>query len=237
MTTVWNCGKILRGTSCALLVLNQPLNGPQCELLSKLWPHATLRVTVDGGSNRLFESLPELTPDLITGDLDSIRDDVRETFEKRGTLIVRTIDQSFTDFTKCLRVISTRPENFDNILAFCTSGGRFDQVMANINTLYRSACILPKPVILHSGREITWVLPPGKHRILTHMDMVDMNCGLLPIGSAVVATTTGLRWELKSTKLAFSELVSTSNKIASNEIFIQTDEPIVWTMSTEREAS
>lgn len=232
MTTVWNCAQILGGASSALLVLNQPLNETQCTLLSKQWALSKLRVTVDGGSNRLFKSLPEFAPDLITGDLDSIDRIVQKEYEDRGAVVIQTPDQDETDFTKCLRVISTRQEGFENVLAFCTNGGRFDQMMANINTLFKSSLFLRLPVILHSGSEMTWVLQAGKHRILTHTDLVDRHCGLLPIGSPVIASSTGLKWELNSTKLEFSGLVSSSNEIASNEIFIETDGPVVWTMST-----
>ena len=234
-TTVWNCEQMLGDASCALVVLNRPLNVLQCNLLSTLWPDAKLRIAVDGGANSLFKSLPDLTPDLITGDLDSIREDVRRRYEDRGTVIVRTIDQNLTDFTKCLKVIAERPQKIERVLAFCAAGGRFDQIMGNINTLHKSVNFLSQPVILHSGGEITWLLHRGKHKIVTQTRFVDMNCGLLPIGSPVVASSSGLKWELDSTKLAFSGLVSSSNRIASHEITIETDGPIIWTMSTGKD--
>ena len=43
------------------------------------------------------ESAEEYLPDVITGDLDSVRDDVMEYYEARGVAIVRVEDQNHHD--------------------------------------------------------------------------------------------------------------------------------------------
>jgi len=62
---------------------------------------------VDGGTNQLFDLTRNnvrdlLTPDLITGDFDSISPSVRTHYEELGARTVETLDQNFTDFTKAL---------------------------------------------------------------------------------------------------------------------------------------
>ncbi|XP_020870423.1 thiamine pyrophosphokinase 1 isoform X1 [Arabidopsis lyrata subsp. lyrata] len=73
------------GTRYALIVLNQSL--PRFAPL--LWEHAKLRLCADGGANRIYDELPlffphedalairnRYKPDVIKGDMDSIRRDV-----------------------------------------------------------------------------------------------------------------------------------------------------------------
>ncbi|KAL5983780.1 cAMP-dependent protein kinase subunit [Asimina triloba] len=75
------------GPTYALVVLNQRL--PRFTPL--LWKHAQLRLCADGGANRLYDEMPELLsdedpsdvryryrPDIIKGDMDSIRSEVKE---------------------------------------------------------------------------------------------------------------------------------------------------------------
>ena len=45
---------------------------------------------------------------MIHGDLDSLRDDVREYYEARGVPVLRDRDQYSTDFGKCMQKISLR---------------------------------------------------------------------------------------------------------------------------------
>ena len=86
----------------ALIILNQPFSKP---LLTRLWHASDWRCCADGGANRLYdlpgrpltEDLPasmrlilqyaqvseQYIPDLVKGDLDSLRSDVRQYYEAR----------------------------------------------------------------------------------------------------------------------------------------------------------
>lgn len=46
-------------------------------------------------------------PDMIVGDLDSLRPSVRQHYEKLGVSIIQDPDQYSTDFTKCLKYLNT----------------------------------------------------------------------------------------------------------------------------------
>ena len=82
---------------------------------------ATHRVCADGGANRWFDiasKLPratsstdarELLPDIICGDLDSLRDDVRQFYEQRGVRVDDlSEDQDTTDLTKSVNYINRK---------------------------------------------------------------------------------------------------------------------------------
>lgn len=68
--------------SRALIILNQPFSA---ELLKTLWAASEWHACADGGANRLHDvlgasgdpNLRSFLPDMVKGDLDSLRDDVR----------------------------------------------------------------------------------------------------------------------------------------------------------------
>lgn len=108
----------------ALIILNTPIksqsggdasyeNGTSSTLpgvLGALWDKSTYRVCADGGANRLHDatvrtgheegaddSTNNFLPDLITGDLDSMRSDVHAYYSSKGVMVVRVEDQDFHD--------------------------------------------------------------------------------------------------------------------------------------------
>ena len=102
-------------------------------------------------------------PNLISGDLDSIRKEVHEYYKNKCD-IVKTPDQDYTDFTKAIRIIETKNLQFDYIIAFSEHSGRLDQIFGNLQTLYEVQDI-DTPVLIISSHSIEWLLQPGKHTI------------------------------------------------------------------------
>lgn len=177
---------------------------------------ASLRCAVDGGSNHLRNFIitntdakkksskdgPALNdmepPDLITGDFDSISEETIEFF--KAIPKISTPDQDATDFTKAFTVLQPVmvQRKIRDVVVFHDCSGRLDQVMANLNTLYKvqkDNC----NVYLLSGDSITWLLRPGKHTIQVPLDLVTSQrwCSLMPVGStAHNVTTQGLKWNL-----------------------------------------
>ncbi|KAF3340689.1 thiamine pyrophosphokinase 1 isoform X2 [Carex littledalei] len=100
----------------SLIVLNQPL--PRFAPL--LWNRAQLRVCADGGANRVYDNIPEMfpdqdpsevrlryTPDVISGDLDSIKDDIKAFYLNLGVKVVdESHDQDTTDLHKCVAYVN-----------------------------------------------------------------------------------------------------------------------------------
>lgn len=93
---------------------------------------ARITVTVDGGTQRWLKYLEEYgidalngehkryVPDLITGDMDSCPSSMIEKLERKGSTVVETPDQNYTDYTKALLQVAhyARTRNINVILQF-----------------------------------------------------------------------------------------------------------------------
>ncbi|KAK9282073.1 hypothetical protein L1049_004985 [Liquidambar formosana] len=193
----------------ALVVLNQRL--PRFTPL--LWKHAQLRLCADGGANRLYDEMPQLLPhedavavrnrykpDVIKGDMDSIKTEVLDFYSNLGTKILDdSHDQDTTDLHKCISFIrdfTPAAEKSDLcILVAGALGGRFDHEVGNINVLYRFSAIR---IILLSDDCLIHLLPRTHyHEIKIQSSVEGPHCGLIPIGMPSGSTsTTGLQWDL-----------------------------------------
>ncbi|XP_033311747.1 uncharacterized protein LOC117211692 isoform X1 [Bombus bifarius] len=255
-TTVWDPLQIFNYHThykYAVVILNSPLYWKDNTLL-QIWKRAQVNVTVDGGTYRwlhyleeqgidlLNEDNTEYVPNLITGDMDSCSPLILEKLKSMGSMIIKTPDQDHTDYTKALLQLGQYAKKEDielnGIYVFADTSGRFDHIMGNINTLYRSDKIIEHvQVIQIANNSLTWVLRPGLHSIIIPKILVENNswCGLLPIGAPVNSIiTTGLKWNLNNATLQFGSLVSSSNTYDNcSEVTINTDSPVIWTMGIE----
>ncbi|XP_055612842.1 thiamin pyrophosphokinase 1 [Uranotaenia lowii] len=246
---VWNPADLIDGSEgcgdeLAVVMLNRPILLPK-EYLRSIWNNAKVRITVDGGTNRWVDFVKShigpadqlRPPDLVTGDFDSCTDESLSYVTQLNCKIIKTPDQNATDFTKSLKALQTtgHDRQITRVLVLCESSGRLDQIMANINTLYLARAILPNAfVFLRSSNSLSWLLPIGNHCINIPKRLVQEHiwCALIPIGQRVICSTTGLRWNLENRVMEFGSLVSTSNTYASEEVFVQTDGPVIWSMGT-----
>lgn len=132
--TEWNPQHIFdKNKKYGLIILNQPIRFEK-ERFLELWNHgiflnnltnilfifqhldyisATIKVTVDGGTNEWFsftrsvEQNINLTPNLVTGDFDSVEPYILEYYRSLGSKIIHTPDQDETDYHKSLRQLSS----------------------------------------------------------------------------------------------------------------------------------
>ncbi|KAI0288008.1 thiamine pyrophosphokinase [Russula brevipes] len=225
----------------ALIILNQPFSRP---LLRRLWRASAWHCCADGGANRLHDLLllsggggevDEYIPDLIKGDLDSLRDDVRRHYEAQGVPVVRDNDQDSTDLMKCVDALHEKEvaDGVDTPYDLVLLGGltgRLDQTVHTLSYLHRVRKSGRRTFVV-TDENVGWVLDEGKHRISIDHSVLGPTCGLLPVGvDSTVLTTTGLRWNLTGTTSGFDGLVSTSNHLVPEEdsVFIETSRPIWW---------
>ncbi|KAF9092255.1 hypothetical protein BGX27_001864, partial [Mortierella sp. AM989] len=192
-------------------------------------------------------------PDYIRGDLDSLRDSVKDYYASNGVPIDKLDDQDSTDFMKCVQLVRShdpapksnsatlsnsksskieeQEQNQSNnigVVALGGTGGRFDQSMSCIHHLY----ILNRErhAILVSDESIVVVLGPGKHEITCNLDIEGPTCGILPVGSSeATLTTVGLKWDIENWKTSFGTQMSTSNALVASKVTIETNASVVWT--------
>ncbi|KZT07631.1 thiamine pyrophosphokinase [Laetiporus sulphureus 93-53] len=238
----------------SLIILNQPFSVP---LLSRLWKASTWRCCADGGANRLHDVLKNQAsvserlgwdarslylPDLIKGDLDSLRDDVREYYASHNVPIVQDDDQDSTDLMKCIYACAEKHKGSvhekSDLIVLGGLSGRLDQTIHTLSLLYKLRNS-PMRIFAVTDDNVAWVLngegadTSGEHRIAINHQLVGPTCGLLPVGvDSTVLSTTGLRWNLTDRVSSFDGLVSTSNHLVPEEstVWIKTTRPIWWTV-------
>ncbi|KAF9223928.1 thiamine pyrophosphokinase [Gyrodon lividus] len=226
----------------ALIILNQPF---PLHLLETLWAACSWRCCADGGGNRLHDLLGDTQtkdrqqlrklyiPDLIKGDLDSLRQDVREYYFSKGVTVLHDPDQDSTDLMKCVKALEEKEtaegHQFEIILLGGLSG-RLDQTVHTLSYLHKLRRTRTK-VYAITNENIAWVLDEGQHRIRVDHEVLGPTCGLLPVGiESTTLSTSGLRWNLDARESSFDGLVSTSNHLLPEERFvtIKTSRPIWW---------
>ncbi|XP_021675105.2 thiamine pyrophosphokinase 1 isoform X1 [Hevea brasiliensis] len=212
---------------------------------------AQLRLCADGGANRVYDEMPLLfphedaldvrhryKPDVIKGDMDSIRTEVLDFYTSLGTKVVdESHDQDTTDLHKCISYIRDFTPNLDKsnlcILVAGALGGRFDHEAGNINVLYRFSTMR---IILISDDCLIYLLPRTHyHEIYIQSSVEGPNCGLIPIGMpSASTTTTGLQWDLTNMEMTFGGLISTSNIVKGEKVTVQSSSDLLWTISIKK---
>ncbi|KAL8006698.1 putative vacuolar protein sorting-associated protein [Plasmopara halstedii] len=237
----------------AVLVLNTPCNSwcitkdgdglHSSTLFWNLWSNAQLTVCADGGANRLYDRSVALNvhhqvaPLYIKGDLDSLRSDVRDFFEAKGTTVLRDSDQNSNDLDKCLQLIYQQQTESDDrkfsVMIFGAMGGRFDQEMQNINALFKWKDKFEQMVLLSDDTTARLLEPNVRHIITPNFRFETRTCGLIPIaGTCKDITTSGLKWNLSSGMVTgFGELISSSNYVDDlcEQVEVVASHPLIWT--------
>ncbi|MEW5304320.1 MAG: hypothetical protein WDW36_006938 [Sanguina aurantia] len=155
-----------------------------------------------------------LLPDLIQGDMDSIRADVLEYYTRHGVphRDLRS-DQDSTDLMKCLHYIEDELLKGDpeptrhTVLVLGAIGGRLDHTLSNLGVLH---------------------MFPSLGIVLWGDGNLGPKCGLVPIAGGVTATTTGLKWDCDRLQLRVGGLLSTSNELAGGDVSVEVDGPVLW---------
>ncbi|KAK1921257.1 hypothetical protein DB88DRAFT_500152 [Papiliotrema laurentii] len=236
---LWSCVDILHdgpsseSPTYAMIIVNQPIRDR--DIFSRAWRASRLRLCADGGANRLYDLWDTETrklylPDMIKGDLDSIRADVKSYYLAMGVTIIQDRDEYSTDLMKC--IVEVEKEEGDKQFPLLLIGGlsgRIDQTVHTMSLFHKMRKRRPESYVL-SGESLAWFLDKGSHLIDIDHDTMGQTCGLLPVGvDAANVKTSGLKWNL-DWLTGFEGEVSTSNHLLPEEpvVYVQTDKPIMW---------
>ncbi|KAH7371081.1 thiamine pyrophosphokinase [Pyrenochaeta sp. MPI-SDFR-AT-0127] len=224
-----------------LLILNQPI--AHFTAFSRLWEHTSYRICADGGANRLFDMFQgdlatqreQYLPDVVHGDLDSLRDDVKKYYRTHGVEVSQDGDQYSTDFGKtmqkiCSRVSSARSQD---VVVLGTLGGRVDQGLGLLHEMMREeAKHANLRLWLFSESSVSFILRSRHNAVhgLQSSQVFTENVGLVPIWGPAVITTAGLEWDVREWETQMGGQVSTSNHVKADEVEVETNAPILFTI-------
>lgn len=169
-------------------------------------------IAADGAANALFDA--GVIPDLLVGDLDSVRSDVVETVRLHG-MVIADPDQEFNDFEKALRVAAT--SLWQNVLVFGIHGGELEHTLNNWSVLMRH------------GRTMRLLALDGQRVGLPVYDEFtygaehDEIVSIIPQPQARL-TTSGLKWPLSDEVLALGSREGARNRAIEPTVTITVHE-------------
>jgi thiamine pyrophosphokinase len=182
---------------------------PNKRLLNKFLPSADWFICADGGANTAARF--DYLPDLIIGDLDSIKKETLAVFSKVDVKKLKS--QNSTDLEKALTAAIRK--KCKGIIVLGATGGRLDHAIGNLSALAKFS---PKA-------HITFIDNTGKFFSVNHSVEFTLPIGtiisLLPLSRCSGIVTKGLKWNLKNESLEFGVRESTSNVIVSTPVIIK----------------
>jgi len=180
-------------------------------------------------------------PQVITGDLDSLRPEVREFYSSRGCKIVTQKDQDRNDLTKCLDYLDASQ---GYVCIYGGTGGRFDQSMASLSSLFKFHSKFPRLLLIDEETTVTLLKATGRgeEHVLRMAGREGPLCGLVAMEGAVKCTTGGLKWNIEDGNyvLGFGGegIVSSSNEfVLGREVRVTCDGSLAWTTHLRNEES
>lgn len=190
----------------ALIICNgEP---PSRRLARRLARHADLVIAADGGAN--IARRYGIRPNVIIGDLDSIRPATRKVF--RSTLIMQISRQDNTDLEKALDYVLTR--ELDEVLVIAATGKRLDFTLGNLSVIWKYTPAL-RMTFLGDG----WMaLPVGRSRTLEAP--IGTTVSLIPFGPCRGITLLGLRYALANATMNVGG-IGVSNVVRSSPFSVR----------------
>lgn len=181
----------LLAKKAVLIILNTPMEKLP---IHQLWSCTGVRICADGGANRLYyrfsndQERDRYIPDFIVGDFDSLREEVRQYYLQKGTVVLPQYSQYSTDFMKAIKIallahssgkealyksmneedgleqLLEKYEQAEPFTAYVAGGvsGRFDQTFHSINQLYY--CLAKHPdirIFFVSDSDLIFLVPAG----------------------------------------------------------------------------
>lgn len=164
-------------------------------------------IACDGASDFLMSAA--IVPDVIIGDLDSIKPQTFKYFSKKRVFIKQVKDQNINDLEKAILFALSKKCKDINIIGF--AGKRLDHTLNNISILKK----------YHKKAKFRFYENGFEGMIIS--SNIELKCkvgdtvSLIPLPKAVGVTTKGLKYPLKNEKLEMGVRSGALNE-AENEI-------------------
>ncbi|CAD6198535.1 unnamed protein product [Caenorhabditis auriculariae] len=202
----------------------------------KAWNSAVRRVCTDGASGRVLQRKSDLKmPHAVCGDFDSSNNNTMEHMMKMSVEVCPLLDQNATDLQKtlkyCMEMLEKNPEvKCERIVLLGGLNGRFDHTMATLSTLAHY-CEMKIPIYAIDGENLVFCLSPGESMIMCEHNLCSKKCGLMPLCQRTTKVTTrGMKWNLDDSEMEFGKMISTSNEIMDEEIYVKCSAPTLFSM-------
>ncbi len=181
---------------------------PKKKLLLKLMKlgYSTL-FCADGGANTAYKL--GVVPDYIIGDLDSIKKEVLDSFNKKSK-IIHLKRQDDTDVEKVLKTVLKY--RYNEVVLLGGTGDRFDHSLANIGIMLRYYDKI-KIHLVHFDTIATVI--KGKSKFVTSPGET---ISLFAFDGKTKIQSKGLKYSLDNIALKFGEREGSSNEAIGNSI-------------------
>lgn len=168
-----------------------------------------LVIAADSGANRLLAC--GYVPDVVIGDMDSIRPEALERLREECQLLPHPVDKDYTDGELALRLAVEKGAS--EVVIVNDLCGRFDQAMGVAALLFVCRELGVKAHI-RGHKQRVWLAESTWTQQVQAGDVVS----LLPLSETVtVGSTEGLRWPLHN-----EELLRAATRGVSNEAITET---------------
>ena len=176
---------------------------PGKQLFKKFLAVSDWFICADGGANTAARF--KCTPNLIIGDLDSIKQETLSIFSH--VHVKKLKDQNSTDLEKALTAAIGAA--YKEIFVFGATGGRLDHAIGNLSALAKFS----------RKAHITFIDDLGTYGTVHRSWEIKLPMGtlisLLPLSRCTGIATQGLKWNLNNESLELGIRESTSNMIVS----------------------
>lgn len=234
-----------------LIVLNNTIDS----IFESLYELASYTIYCDGACNRVYnycnishndiqQQQPQYIPDLIIGDFDSIDTNVYNYYKQHVNqqCIIKDNDEYSTDLHKALNYIINNNNNTannnnkhittqDTIIIYNGYGGRLDQHIGCLHTLYKYNSVFDRMVMINE-QNICELLRQGTYNIVCsnkYHPTSTTHCGYWSLHGIVNSVTTkGLKYDVNSQIIDFNGLISYCNIIDNNNVTIETTDQLMW---------
>lgn len=220
-------------TQHGLVLLNQPITN--LVLFQQAWTFCERRICADGGANRLYDVLEtdeerlKFLPDVIVGDFDSLRDNVRKWYEDHGVLVKHDESQLTTDFMKAV-TLGNELFQVHGLLVLGALGGRLDHTFHSIFHLFLSLKN-HQTVYLLNDACISFLLHPNVSNVVrTPQKLLGKAVGIIPVAGPTRITTKGLQWDVQDWETSFYTQISTSNYLVADQVVVESPDPVLFTI-------